>query len=103
MTLWRPKNRTEWWLAFVASLTAIPFMLNIAGIGISQALDFPAIYLFGLVVGPIYSCYLLAVTRLPTVSKVIVIPLLFAAIGFTYLPRSTCGDESFEVAKSECR
>lgn len=103
LPLWRPKNRTEWWLAFLTSLTAIPFAFVMVGLGAAQTLNIPQLYLIGLVAGPIFSCYLLGVTRLPLPVKIIAIPIVFAAISFTYLPRSSCGEESSVVAESECR
>lgn len=60
---------------------------------LAQSLDFPMLYPAGLFVAPVFACYLLGLTRIPMLAKVLLIPAVFASIAFSYLPRSSCSEE----------
>ena len=93
MNLWRPKSRTEWWLAFAASLSFVPFTLSMAGILLAQSLNAPLFYPAGILAAPVFAGYLISHTRMRLVVKVLFICAAFAGIAFSYLPRSSCGEE----------
>lgn len=92
MRMWRPKNQTEWWLAFLGATFVAPLGVAIAVSGvaaISSEVAFSAIPLLA----PLAGSYLLAITRKPIWFKVAAIPLFFAVVGYLSIPRHSCGDE----------
>lgn len=93
MSLWRPNTRTEWWLAFVASLVLVPFGFSMGGMLLAQSLDAPLFYPAGILAAPVLACYLISYTRIHWGAKVLLICIAFAGIAFSYLPRSSCGED----------
>lgn len=64
-----------------------------AGILLAQSLNAPLFYPAGILAAPVFSCYLISHTRMHLVAKVLFICAAFAGIAFSYLPRSSCGEE----------
>lgn len=98
MTLWRPRTRTAWWVAFTASSILVPVLIALTSLIAGQLMgNVLVFYIVSLLLAPIAGCYLLVVTRLPFLAKVILIPVFFVTFVYMYAPRSRCGDESISV------
>jgi len=81
MKLWRPPNRTSWWLAFLATLLMVPAAIVFVGIAFPSLL-----YPVALLLVPIPACYLVAVTRLHIAGRAILVLVLFMGIAYLCLP-----------------
>lgn len=92
MRMWRPKSQTEWWLAFLGATLVVPLAIAIAVSGVA-AISSELAFLAMPLLTPLAGSYLLAITRKPLWFKVAAIPLYFAAVGYSFIPRHSCGDE----------
>ena len=93
MKIWRPKDRGNWWIGFFISLIIIPFFVILVGVGFMEQFHAPSMYLFAEATAPLSACYLVLVSRLKPLVKIIIVPILFLAITVAYAPRSTCGSD----------
>lgn len=92
MILWRPKNRGEWWFAFVGALVVLAPALSFGGIAIAQHLQAEDLSFLGPVVAAQPAIYLVLVSRLRLLWKALLVPVLAVGLAFIYVPRSSCGD-----------
>jgi hypothetical protein len=93
MTLWQPKNRAEWWLAFAGALLVLAPAVSFGGIGIAQSLNAAQLSWVGPLAAPLPAAYLVLVSRLRSLWKFLLVPPLAVIVAFACVPRSSCGNK----------
>lgn len=93
MSLWQPKNRAEWWFAFAGALLVLAPAVSLGGVGIAQSLNAAHLSWLGPLAAPVPAAYLVLVSRLRWLWKLLLLPALAAVVAFACVPRSSCGDE----------
>lgn len=92
MRLLRPPNRVVWWLAFLGSIVLLPVFLVLVSL-MPFGVAGPILYPVGLLSAPLPGCYLIGIARLPLFIKVVLVPLVYCAVVFVFLPRANCGED----------
>ena len=100
MKIWRPEDRLEWWMSFLASVFLIPLAIGFVGVALADA-GFPYLILIALLSIPLAGSYLLLVTKLHIAIRIALAITFCCVLLYAFQPRSSCGDYDNDAKTAE--
>ena len=99
MKLCRPKNRIEWWSAFVGALLVVAPAISFGSVALAELLQLrkPAWLLLGPIAATVPIIHLVLISRLPRFWRILLVPILAGSIVVIYQPRSSCGQDDAPI------